>query len=116
MIYQNKQPLAISETLAKLKTKGYVLTYRREATCLYCFESEEWIKPGDFGVDESYYFEDITNPDEDRVLYALTLSNGSRGCLVDVCNVYTDNISYEMEQKLQWKYPLLLETSINNAV
>lgn len=107
MIFQDKQSTSISGILAALKTQGYQLSFRREADCIYCFELQERISPEDFTVDESYYFEDIANPDEDRILYAIALSNDRKGFLIDVCNVYTDNISYEMEQKLQWQYPLV---------
>lgn len=92
----------ITEALGKLKRKKYKLKFRREATCLYCFQLHEWIAPQDFTVDQYYYFEDILNPDADRILYAISLSNGLKGFLVDTCNVYTDNISPEMEQKLKW--------------
>lgn len=107
MIFQDKQPTSISQTLAGLRNQGYQLSFRREATCIYCFELQEWIMPEDFTVDESYYFEDIINPDADRILYAISLSKERRGFLIDACNVYSDNISYELEQKLQREYPLL---------
>lgn len=109
MIFQDKRSTSISQKLADLKDQGYQLSFRREATCIYCFELQERIMPEDFTVDESYYFEDVANPDADRILYAISLSNGKQGFLIDVCNVYLDNISYEMEQKLQWEYPLLSE-------
>lgn len=107
MIVQDIHPTAIIQTLVELRKEGYQLTFRREATCIFCFEWQERIVPQEFTVDESYYFEDIVNPDADRILYAISLYNGLRGFLVDACNVYADNISYEMEQKLQWQHPLL---------
>jgi hypothetical protein len=107
MILQDKRQMTINQTLADLRNQGYQLSFRREATCIYCFELQERIMPEDFTVDESYYFEDVVKPDADRILYAISLLNGRRGFLIDACNVYSDNISYEMEQKLQWQYPLL---------
>lgn len=107
MIFRNKQSSSISQTLAGLRYQGYQLAFRREATCIYGLDLQEWITPEGFTVDESYYFTDTVNPDADRILYAISLSDGRRGFLVDVCNAYSDNISDEMEQKLQWKYPLL---------
>lgn len=107
MIFRDKQVTTLIQTLAGLKNQGYQLSFRREAACIYCFELQEWIMPDDFNVDESYYFEDVRNPDADRILYAISLSDGSRGFLIDTCNVYSDNISDEMERKLQWEYPLL---------
>lgn len=107
MIFQDKQSMSVMQKLASLREQGYLLSFRREAACIFCIELQERILPEDFTVKESYYFEDILNPDADRILYALDLADGSRGCLVDSCNVYSDNISYEMEEKLQWNYPVV---------
>lgn len=106
MLFQDKQSTSVSRIVAGLRGQGYQLSFRREAASIYCFELRERIMPEEFTVDESYYFEDIVNPDADRILYAISLPNGRRGVLIDACNVYADNISYEMEQKLQWSYPL----------
>ena len=96
-----KKNVAIMDALSELKGKDYKLMLRREATCLYCEELDEWIMPENFIVDESYYFEEIENPDADRMLYAISLSQNVKGFLIDACNVYSDNISHEMMQKLQ---------------
>jgi hypothetical protein len=91
----------ITEVLDKLRRKEYKLKFRRESICLYCFQLHEWIMPENFNVDEYYYFEDILNPDAERILYAISLSGGLKGFLIDTCNVYMDNISPEMAQKLK---------------
>lgn len=95
--------LVILEMLSELNRKDYKLKFRREATCLYCFELRDWIWPENFTVDESYYFEEIFNPDLDRTLYAISLSQGGKGFLIDACNVYKDNISPEMMEKIRIK-------------
>lgn len=69
----------ITKLLNVLKRRGYKLEFRREATCIYCFELHAWIMPEDFMVDESYYFEEIVNPDTDRMLYAISLSQEKKG-------------------------------------
>ena len=94
---------SINTTLAALKRKEYRLKFIREATRLFCFDLDQWIAPGDFTVDESYYFQEISNPDADRMLYAISLSQEVKGVLIDTCGVYTDNISPEMMQKLKLK-------------
>ncbi len=91
----------IFETLTKLKRREYTLKFTRVATCLYCFQLNDWIKPEDFKLDGYYYFEDILNPDEERIIYAISLSGGLKGFLIDTCDVYTDNISPVMMQKLK---------------
>lgn len=90
----------INEKLDELKRKGYELEFRRETTCIYCFQWEQYILPRNFSIDEWYYFEQIGGPDEDRILYAITLSQGTRGFLIEACNVYSDNISHELMHKL----------------
>ena len=99
-------PLVFSSviaTLAKLKRNDYRLKFKRGATGLFCFELNEWISPDHFTVDESFYFQEISNPDVDRMLYAISLSQGVKGFLVDTCGVYAENISLEMMQKLEPK-------------
>ena len=58
--------------------------------------------PEDFVVDEYYYFEDILNPDAERMVCAISLTGGLKGFLIDTCNIYTDNISPELLRKLKW--------------
>jgi hypothetical protein len=92
--------LPITDVLNQLEKKDYKLKFRREATCLYCNELRQWIMPENFNIDESYYFEEVETPDADRMLYAISLSQGIKGFLIDTCYVYTDSISPEMLQKL----------------
>lgn len=93
-------PISIGETLTDLKTRDYHLKFRREATCLHCIELNSWITPDSFTVDEYYHFEDGSNPDEERTIYAISSIQGIKGFLIDTCLVYEDNISLEMMQKL----------------
>jgi len=97
-------PHSLAETLEDLKTRGYQLQFRREATCLFCHELNQWVTPESFVVDEYYHFEDAASIDEARTLYAITSGEGQKGFLVDTCLVYEDNISPEMTQKLRWEY------------
>jgi hypothetical protein len=54
-----------------------------------------------FNVDEPYYFEEIETSDADRILYAISFSQGVKGFLIGTCNVYMDNISWGMMEKLK---------------
>jgi len=97
--------LTIERFLENLKSDGYRLWFRREATCIYCTGLKERISPEEFKVDMFHYFQDNNNPDGDRIIFSITLTNGRKGFLIEMCNVYADNISYEMEQRLRWTYP-----------
>ena len=105
----------ITKTLNKLKRKKYKLNFRREATCLYCSQLKVWIMPEDFTVDEYYYFEDILNPDAERILCAISLPNGLKGFVIDTCNVYADNISPQMAEKLKLYKIISRKNDIANA-
>ena len=98
--------LSINEMIANLKEQGYKYKFRREATRLYSIELDRWITPDSFTVDAYYHFENSTFADGDRILYAISSTNGLKGFLVDTCFVYEDNISYEMAEKLKWEYTL----------
>lgn len=98
--------MSVSKTVADLKDKGYHLMFRRETTCLYCMELNRWITPDSFMVDEYYHFEDNTNPDADRTIYAISTTEGLNGFLIDSCLAYEDNISPEMNEKLKFEYVL----------
>jgi hypothetical protein len=93
--------LTIKHVLNELGIRQYKLEFRREAAWLYCDELHLQIMPENFSVDASYYFEEIETPDADRMLYAISLSNEVKGFLIDTCNVYMDNISPEMMEKLE---------------
>ena len=90
---------SIDELFIQLRKKGYNQKFRREPTGLYCIELKMWIKPDDFIVDEQYYFTEISRPDLDRIVCAITTKEGIKGMLVDTLGVYADNMSWEMIQK-----------------
>ena len=102
-IHVMSNPDSINDIVADLKSRGYQLEFRREATCVYCIEFNCWITPDRFLVDEYYHFEDTSNTDRERTLYAISSIQGLKGFLVDTCFVHEDNISPEMEQKLKWQ-------------
>jgi hypothetical protein len=82
--------------------RGYELKFRREATGLNCVDMSCLITADNFSVDEYYHFEDPSNTDRERTLYAVSSVQGLKGFLVDACFVYEDNISPEMARKLSW--------------
>lgn len=92
------------EIIDDVKRQGYGHEFRREADVLYCAGLKRWITPGEFIVDEYYHFEYPSDPDRDRILYAISSIDGLKGFLVDAYFVYEDNISPEMFQKLNVEY------------
>lgn len=88
--------------ITELKSRGYLLRFRREATCIDCIDLSCTLTPEYFNVDEYYHFEDASNTDTERILYAVSSPRGLKGILVDACFVYEDNISPELAQKLKY--------------
>ncbi|HTE24978.1 hypothetical protein [Flavitalea sp.] len=112
--------VSVTKTLDDLKREGYQSKFRREPTGLCCIGLKVWITPEQFSVDNCYYYEDISNPDADRVLYAITTSLGIKGILVETCGAYMDNISEEMIEKLKFKKlrqaSTIMVTNFANAI
>lgn len=92
---------SIADGLTHLRSRGYTQKFRRGTVCLCCIELQLWVTPVQFNVDDCYYYENTSNPDADRVLYAITTAKGVRGILIEASGVYADNISCEMVQKLE---------------
>ena len=92
---------SIDKIVTDLRNRGYNVKFRREATGLNCPELSYLLTPDNFSVDEYYHFEDASNTDRERTLYAVSSTQGLKGFLVDACFVYEDNISPEMSRKLQ---------------
>lgn len=92
MIVLNMKPASISQKLVELAALGYQLSFRRNPTFIYCLETQ------------------VRNPDCDRIIYAITLTDGRKGYIIDASSVYTGNTSIEMEQKFQHCIAGLLHT------
>lgn len=107
------KPMSINEIVADLNKQGYQLTFRREATCLYCIELNRWVTPDSFMVDKCYYFNDNLSPDGDRMIYAISTLDERKGFFISACLVYEDNISPEMKQRLTVENVNSLELEIN---
>lgn len=69
---------SLNEIVADLKSRGYQLKFRREATGLNCVELSYLITPHSLRVDEYYHFEDASNTDRERTLYAVSSIQGSK--------------------------------------
>ena len=101
---------SVVDALADLKNRGYKENFRREPTFIYSIESDMsiesdlWIAPDQFNIDEFYHFNGNLSPEAERVVYAISSNTGIKGTLVDECGVYAENMSFEMAQKLQAYY------------
>lgn len=107
------KPISINEIVADLNKQGYQLTFRREATCLYCVDLNRWVTPDSFLVDECYYFNDNLSPDGDRLIYGISTKQDLKGFFINACLVYEDNISPEMRERLNVENVTIPELKLN---
>ena len=92
---------SLIDALDDLRNRGYEADFATQTVCLYCGDLDLRLNPEEFNVDEVYRFEGNSNPDDAAVLYAISSSTGLKGTLVDGYGTYSDNVSFEMAQKLQ---------------
>lgn len=92
---------SLVDALSDLKERGYTADFENETFCLYCGDLDIRLDPEDFHVDETYRIEGDSNPDDSSVVYAISSRTGVRGTLIDAYGTYSENLSYEMAQKLR---------------
>lgn len=95
---------SLVDALADLKSRGYVIDFRREPTWIYCYVFDLWITPEQFNVDEVHRFEENSNPADNYVVYAISSYSGIRGTLIDSYGVYAEHMTFEMAQKFEVNY------------
>lgn len=98
---------SLVDALDDLKTRGYQQDFETASFCLYCSDLDIRLNPEEFHVDEVYRFEGDSNPDDSAVLYAITSNTGVKGTLVDGYGAYSENLSFEMAQKLHDRNTIL---------
>jgi hypothetical protein len=94
----------LSSAIDGLKSRGYTLDFNLRHDCLECKSVEKFWKSNDFHVDEVYRFEGMSNPDDSSILFAISISDGKKGTLVDAYGAYAESITQEMMDKLNITY------------
>ncbi|MDX5326563.1 MAG: phosphoribosylpyrophosphate synthetase [Bacteroidota bacterium] len=91
----------LSQAINGLKDRGYKLDFNLNFDCLECVNDHTRVQPEEFNVTEIHRFEGNTNPDDSSILYAIEVSDGRKGVLVDAYGAYSGQISEEMMHRLQ---------------
>lgn len=61
------------------------------------------IYPSDFTIDEMYRFENTSDPDDQSILYAISLPNFSlKGIYIESYGLYHDELSTEMLERIKF--------------
>ncbi|WP_424493705.1 phosphoribosylpyrophosphate synthetase [Salinimicrobium sp. GXAS 041] len=99
-----KQKGTLSETINMLRIEhGYEEDFNLLDEKLKSPEEREEFLSNDFVVDKVYRFEGPSNPGDEATLYAISISSGRKGVLLDGYNYSSGQISEELLKKLDLK-------------
>ena len=93
----------VSEALAGLKKRGFVLDFNLHENCLICHEDR--FDVNDFEIVETHRFEGDTDPSDEAIVYAIESKKGKRGVLVNGYGISADAMSSDMAKKLSFQKP-----------
>jgi hypothetical protein len=69
--------------------------------CIECQENQCQLQPEDFEIEEKHRFQEMSDVDNESVLYAISSTDGKiKGLLVNAYGVYADYASFKLIQKL----------------
>jgi hypothetical protein len=89
------------EAISGLKKRGYERDFNLSTDCIVCAVTDKKIYPDRFKIDNFYRFEGMSSTDDNSIIYALSLDDGTKGILIDAYGVYAQGISTPMGQKLK---------------
>jgi hypothetical protein len=91
----------LSEAINDLTTKGYTHNFNMKEEFIECPENKCQLKPEEFEIDEKHRFQEMSDVDNESILYAISSTNGKiKGLLVNAYGIYADYTSFKLVQKL----------------
>lgn len=91
----------VKDALDKLNSEGYTVDFNLEENCIVC--NADRFNPDEFDIKEVYRYEGESNPDDEATVYAIESKSGLKGVLVTSYGAYSDNMSDEILQKLNFR-------------
>lgn len=92
---------SLSEAINDLTKKGYTYNFNLKEDCIECSENQCQLQPDEFNIDEKHRFEEMSDVDNESVLYAISSKDGNlKGLLVNAYGMYADYASFKLIQKL----------------
>lgn len=92
----------VTEAVADLSRRGYVLNFNLSREYLSCADQELHLRADEFHIDETYRFEGETDPGDEMIVYAVSsAARGIKGVLVNAYGPYSDEISAELVARLE---------------
>ncbi len=91
----------LSEAINDLTKKGYTYNFNIKGSCIECAENKSQLQPEEFEIDQVYRFQEMSDVDNDSILYAISsIQNNLKGLLVNAYGIYADSASVELIAKL----------------
>lgn len=91
----------LSEAINDLTKKGYTHNFNIKEDCIECAENNCQLQPDEFEIDEKYRFQEMSDVDNESILYAISSKDGKlKGLLVNAYGIYADYASFKLVQKL----------------
>lgn len=91
----------LSEAINDLTKKGYTHNFNIKEDCIECAENNCQLQPDEFEIDEKYRFQEMSDVDNESILYAISSKDGDlKGLLVNAYGIYADYASFKLVQKL----------------
>ena len=92
----------LSEAINDLAKKGYTENFNIESDCIVCAENRIRLRPDEFEIDEIYRFQEMSDLDNESILYAISSTvHNIRGLLVNAYGTYSDTNTTELVKKLE---------------
>lgn len=93
---------SLTNTLDYFTSTTYPFEFRAEPSGLYCDRLDLRLTPEEFDVVDAYHFNEAASGSEEHVLYLISSLPGLQGTLMlAASDVYSENMSFEMAQKLR---------------
>lgn len=94
----------LSEAVNDLTKKGYTFNFNIKHDCIECAENNLQLQPDEFEIDETHRFQEMSDVDNESVLYAISSKqNDLKGLLVNAYSIYADTASTKLIEKLNSK-------------
>ena len=80
----------LASCINKLVLDGYTANLKVTEQGLFCIETDKHYKPQDVHIVNFFRFEGASDPAYNAILYAIELSDGTKGTLTDAYGPYAD--------------------------
>lgn len=91
----------LSEAINDLTKQGYTYNFNIKEECIECAENCVQLQPDEFEIDHVYRFQEMSDVDNESILYAISSTNSNlKGLLVNAYGIYANAASAKLIKKL----------------